>query len=64
MSLDYSVANFSTSGIEDDVSTGTTGVTRDELEQLKQDAVVCVNESLFKKLQQIEQVGTAALNSM
>ncbi|KAK2179080.1 hypothetical protein NP493_515g00009 [Ridgeia piscesae] len=55
---DYSVANFSTSGIEDDVSTGTTGVTRDELEQLKQDAVVCVNESLFKKLQQIEQCYT------
>ena len=44
--------------MDDDTSGGTTGVTRDELEQLKQDAVVCVNESLFKKLQQIEQVGT------
>ena len=53
---DYSVANFSTTTLDDDTSAGMTGVTREELEQLKQDAVICVNESLFKKLQQIEQV--------
>ena len=32
------------------------GVTKEDLEQLKLDAVTCINETLFKKLLDIEQV--------
>jgi hypothetical protein len=31
-------------------------VTKEELDKLKQDSVACINDSLFKKLQEIEQV--------
>ncbi len=32
------------------------GVTSDDLDQLKMDAVTCFSDSLFKKLHEIEQV--------
>ncbi len=32
------------------------GISRDELEQLKMDAIICINDTLFKKLQEIDQV--------
>ena len=35
-----------------------TGITRDELDTFKHDAVTCINESLLKKIQEIEQVGS------
>ena len=32
------------------------GVSSDELDQLKTDTMTCINDSLFKKLHEIEQV--------
>ena len=32
------------------------GISRAELDQLKEDAAICLNEPLFRKLQQIEEV--------
>ena len=32
------------------------GISRDELDQLKMDAVNCINDTLLKKLQEIDQV--------
>jgi len=32
------------------------GVSREQLEQLKRESVTCINEALFKRLQDIEQV--------
>ncbi len=54
--------------MEDDARALSSGVTSDELEQLKLDTVACVNDSLFKKLHEIEQVRspdrTACLRSI
>ena len=35
---------------------GSSGVSEEELMLLKHDAVACINESIFKKLQEIEKV--------
>jgi PHD/YefM family antitoxin component YafN of YafNO toxin-antitoxin module len=39
----------------DDVDLGlSAGVSREQLDQLKREAVICINESLFKRLQDME----------
>ncbi len=43
---------------EDDLDLGMdVGVTQEELDQLKHDAVLAINDTLLKRLQDIEQVG-------
>ena len=56
--LESSVRNETLPSLEDDGADFgmSAGVTREQLEQLKQDAVTCINDALFKRLQDMEQV--------
>ncbi|XP_064627986.1 nuclear pore complex protein Nup205-like [Lineus longissimus] len=44
--------------IVEESATSSLKVTKEEIDKLKQDAVACINDSLFKKLQEIEQCYT------